>query len=219
MYDGNVAVDGPAQSREVGGLTITKVAVGDFNNNAYLLVDSATGEQLLIDAAASAPVLLGLVGPDPHALGQIVTTHRHQDHWFALADVVAASGATTLTGIHDAEGIEVPTEIALSPGDTISVGESSLEVIELVGHTPGAIALLYEGDPERPHLFTGDSLFPGGPGNTRGNVEDFTSLMNDLEAKVFGRLPDETWVYAGHGADTTLGAERPSLPEWRARGW
>jgi glyoxylase-like metal-dependent hydrolase (beta-lactamase superfamily II) len=92
-------------------------------------------------------------------------------------------------------------------------------VIHLRGHTPGSIALLYDADPASPHLFTGDSLFPGGPGNTRGNAADFTSLMNDLEERVFGSLPDTTWVYPGHGDDTTLGAERPHLQEWRDRGW
>ena len=93
-----------------------------------------------------------------------------------------------------------------------------LEVIHLVGHTPGSIALLYRDPAGGPHLFTGDSLFPGGPGRTT-NPQDFTSLMDDLETKVFGRLPDDTVVYPGHGADTTLGKERPAIPEWRARGW
>jgi glyoxylase-like metal-dependent hydrolase (beta-lactamase superfamily II) len=79
------------------------------------------------------------------------------------------------------------------------------------------VALLYRGA-DRPHLFTGDSLFPGGPGRTTG-PEDFRSLMDDLEQRVFADLPDDTWVYPGHGDDTTLGAERPHLPEWRARGW
>ena len=92
-----------------------------------------------------------------------------------------------------------------------------LEVIHLRGHTPGSIALVYRAA-DGPHLFTGDSLFPGGPGRT-GSPEDFTSLMDDLEERVFGPLPDETWVYPGHGDDTTLGAERPQLAEWRERGW
>ena len=94
-----------------------------------------------------------------------------------------------------------------------------MRVIHIEGHTPGSIALLYEGDAERPHLFSGDSLFPGGAGNTEKDAERFGRLMDDLERKVFGPLPDQTWVYPGHGKDTTLGAERPSLPEWRARGW
>jgi glyoxylase-like metal-dependent hydrolase (beta-lactamase superfamily II) len=93
-----------------------------------------------------------------------------------------------------------------------------LRVVHLTGHTPGSIALLYDDPQGTPHLFTGDSLFPGGPGKTT-STDDFTALMDDLEAKVFGALPDETWVYPGHGRDTTLGVERPHLPEWRARGW
>jgi glyoxylase-like metal-dependent hydrolase (beta-lactamase superfamily II) len=93
-------------------------------------------------------------------------------------------------------------------------------VIHLVGHTPGSVALLYrDASPDgTAHLFTGDSLFPGGPGRTTSPT-NFTSLMDDLEKKVFGRLPDDTWFYPGHGRDSTLGAERGSIPQWRARGW
>ena len=119
----------------------------------------------------------------------------------------------------DAADLPVPADQLLRDGDTISVGEATLSVIHLVGHTPGSIALLYEGDAERPHLFSGDSLFPGGAGNTEKDAARFTRLLDDLEAKVFGPLADHTWVYPGHGSDTTLGAERASLPEWRARGW
>src|SRR4029453_13906668 len=96
-------------------------------------------------------------------------------------------------------------------------GEITLDVIHLRGHTPGSIALVYRGD-ERPHLFTGDSLFPGGVGKT-GSPELFTSLIDDVQTRVFGELPDETWFYPGHGDDSTLGAERPKLREWRGGGW
>jgi len=92
-----------------------------------------------------------------------------------------------------------------------------VEVIGLVGHTPGSITLAYRGAGPT-HLFTGDSLFPGGPGRTT-NPRDFASLMEDLETKIFGRFDDDTVVHPGHGDDTTLGAERPHLAEWRARGW
>jgi glyoxylase-like metal-dependent hydrolase (beta-lactamase superfamily II) len=94
-----------------------------------------------------------------------------------------------------------------------------LEVIHLVGHTPGSIALLYRDPSGFPHLFTGDSLFPGGVGNTQKDPVRFASLINDVERKLFDQLPDETWIYPGHGGDTTLGKERASVPEWRARGW
>ena len=98
-------------------------------------------------------------------------------------------------------------------------GDVRLEVIHLVGHTPGSIALLYD-DPEgTPHLFTGDSLFPGGVGNTFGDAAAFRTLVDDVATKVFDRLPDETWFYPGHGDDSVLGHERPHLDEWRERGW
>src|SRR5699024_7184911 len=102
--------------------------------------------------------------------------------------------------------------------DTITVGDCILSVIHLRGHTPGSIALLYKDPQGTPHLFTGDSLFPGGPGRTT-TAEDFTGLMDDLETRVFDQLPEETWFYPGHGDDSTLGAERPKLGEWRERGW
>ncbi|MCG6496650.1 MBL fold metallo-hydrolase [Kitasatospora sp. A2-31] len=214
-YHGAVKVGGPPDVRELAHLIITKVAVGPYDNNAYLLRCRATDEQLLIDAAADAPVLLETVGDD---LATVVTTHRHHDHWGALAEVVATTGARTAAGEHDAEGIDVPTELRLADGDRLRVGQVELTVRHLVGHTPGAIVLVYDDPQGHPHVFTGDCLFPGGPGRTT-TPEEFASLMGDLEAKVFDVLPDETWVYPGHGNDTTLGVERPHLPEWRARGW
>ncbi|ADB32300.1 beta-lactamase domain protein [Kribbella flavida DSM 17836] len=216
-YHGNVRVGGPAQTHELAQLMITKVAVGPMDNNAYLLRCRQTDEQLLIDAANDAHTLLTVIGAA--GIGRVVTTHRHQDHWQALAEVVAATGATTVAGRYDAEGIEVPTDELVDDGDRLEFGRIGLRVIHLTGHTPGSIALLYDDPAGPPHLFTGDSLFPGGVGNTRGNAENFTSLLNDVQTKLFDQLPDETWVYPGHGADTTLGAERPHLPEWRARGW
>ncbi|MFI7065469.1 MBL fold metallo-hydrolase [Kribbella sp. NPDC050124] len=216
-YHGNVKVGGPVQTHELAELMITKVAVGPMDNNAYLLRCRRTDEQVLIDAANDAQTLLRLIGDG--GLERVVTTHRHQDHWQALAEVVARTNATTVAGRYDAEGIDVPTDELVDENATIPVGQCSLRVIHLVGHTPGSIALLYDDPAGPPHLFTGDSLFPGGVGNTQGDAERFTSLINDVEAKLFNQLPDETWVYPGHGADTTLGDERPSLPEWRTRGW
>jgi glyoxylase-like metal-dependent hydrolase (beta-lactamase superfamily II) len=215
-YHGNVRVGGPADVRELTELVISKVAVGPYDNNAYLLRCRETDEQLLVDAANEAPTLLQLIGDD--GLARVVTTHRHADHWQALATIVSATGARTAAHPVDAEAIPVPSADLLEDGATVPVGAVELRVIHLVGHTPGSVALLYDDPKGRPHLFTGDSLFPGGPGKTT-NPADFTSLMDDLEAKVFGALPDETWVYPGHGRDTTLGTERPSIPEWRARGW
>ncbi len=95
----------------------------------------------------------------------------------------------------------------------------SLRAVHIVGHTPGSIALVYDDPVGHPHVFTGDCLFPGGVGNTFGSGKNFASLIDDVESKLFGTLPDETWVYPGHGDDTTIGAERPHVAEWRARGW
>jgi glyoxylase-like metal-dependent hydrolase (beta-lactamase superfamily II) len=221
-YTGDVSPGGPPAVRELPALTITKVSVGPMDNNAYLLRCRATGEQLLIDAANEPDRLIDLVGPA--GLATVVTTHRHMDHWVGLEEVLAATGARALAHAADAEGLPVPTA-PVAHGDTVRVGECALEVIHLVGHTPGSVALLYVNGPpsgtpvaSTAHLFTGDSLFPGGPGKTR-TPADFTSLMDDLEEKVFGRLPDDTWFYPGHGRDSTLGNERAYIPEWRARGW
>jgi glyoxylase-like metal-dependent hydrolase (beta-lactamase superfamily II) len=217
-YTGDVTVGGPADTRELGGLTISKLAVGPMDNNAYLLVDRSTGEGLLVDAANEAGRLLELVGDIP--LVTVVTTHQHFDHWQALAEVVERTGARTVAHELDAPGLPVPVTGTVAHGDTVTVGSSGLTVVHLRGHTPGSIALAYT-DPQDGvvHLFTGDSLFPGGPGNTEQDPQRFGSLMDDLEARVFGAYADSTWVYPGHGKDTTLGAERPAVPEWRARGW
>jgi glyoxylase-like metal-dependent hydrolase (beta-lactamase superfamily II) len=196
-------------------VTVTKIAVGPYDNNAYLLRCTATGDALLIDAANEASRLIELIGDTP--VQRIVTTHRHPDHWQALAEVRAATGAATVAHPADAPEIPVPADELVEDGDVVHFGDAAMSVIHLRGHTPGSIALCYTGD-ERPHLFTGDSLFPGGVGKTT-TPETFTSLFNDVSERLFDRLPDDTWVYPGHGKDTTLGVERPHLPEWRARGW
>ena len=216
-YLGKVEVGGPAEVHELTDLMISKVAVGPMNNNAYLLRCRSTGEQLLIDAANESDTLLTLIGAD--GVRSVVTTHQHGDHWQALAKVVEATGARTYAGRYDADGIPVATDVLVEDGDQITVGDCALTARHLVGHTPGSIALVYDDPHGHPHVFTGDCLFPGGIGNTHDDPEKFTSLLNDVEAKLFGELPDETWVYPGHGDDTTLGAERPHLPEWRERGW
>ncbi|GGS95460.1 MULTISPECIES: MBL fold metallo-hydrolase [Streptomyces] len=216
-YSGAVKVGGPADVHELADLMISKVAVGDMNNNAYLLRCRSTGEQLLIDAAAEPETLLSLIGGD--GIASVVTTHRHGDHWGALQAVVDATGARTYAGALDAEGIPVPTDVLVGDGDTVTVGRVSLTARHLVGHTPGSIALVYDDPHGHPHVFTGDCLFPGGVGNTHGDAAAFASLIDDVEGKLFAQLPDETWVYPGHGNDTTLGAERPHLAEWRERGW
>jgi glyoxylase-like metal-dependent hydrolase (beta-lactamase superfamily II) len=216
-YRGKVVPGGPAEVRELPHLMISKMSVGDFDNNTYLLRCRSTDEQLLVDAAAEPDRILSLVGDS--GLTKIVTTHQHGDHWQALADVASTTGAETYAGADDVDGIPVPTAHPVSDGDTITIGDCELEVIHLVGHTPGSIALTYNAAGPEPHLFTGDCLFPGGVGNTQKDPARFQSLYEGVVAKIFDRLPDTTWVYPGHGGDTTLGAERPHLEEWRERGW
>ena len=215
-YTGDVQVGGPADERELPALTISKLAVGPMDNNAYLLRCRDTGEAVLVDAANEAGRLLDLLGNAP--LATVVTTHRHPDHWQALTEVVRATGARTIAHPLDAGELPVRVDETVEHGDPVRVGTCTLSVIHLRGHTAGSIALRYDDPDGVTHLFTGDSLFPGGPGRTT-NPTDFTSLMDDLEARIFGELPDATWFYPGHGKDSTLGTERPAIPEWRARGW
>lgn len=215
-YSGNTAAGGPADMRETADLEITKLTVGNLGNNCYLLRSRRTGEALLIDAAAEPDRILATMGD---GVEQVLTTHGHFDHWGALTDVVAATGATTLASDVDAAMISVPTDITVSDGDKLRVGDVELEALELTGHTPGSIALIHRDSDGSTHVFPGDVLFPGGLGNTWGDTVAFESLFNGVTTKIFDRLPDDTWVYPGHGFDTTLGAERPHLSEWRERGW
>lgn len=219
-YTGHVEPGGAAARRTLDALTITKISVGPMDNNAYLLVCRNTREALLVDAANEPDRLSDLIGhgDDRPTLRTVVTTHQHQDHWGALGAIAGAYGANTVAHEEDAKVLPVPPDQFVTQGDTVSVGDCVLEVIHLRGHTPGSIALLYRDPAGHGHLFTGDSLFPGGVGKTT-SPENFTSLFNDVKSRIFDQLPDDTWFYPGHGDDSTLGAERPKLDEWRERGW
>ncbi len=233
-YTGHVRVGGPADVRVLDAAQIRKVAVGPMDNAAYLVTCRRTGAQLLVDAPADPDRLLALVreGSSSARLDVVVVTHRHHDHVGALTSVVAVTGARVAAGADDADAIAAATDhpvtTRLRHGDTVAVGDLVLEVVALRGHTPGSVALaLTEPEdaaapgavPGRVHLFTGDSLFPGGVGATGGEPDRFAALLGDVTARVFDRFRDDTWVYPGHGDDTTLGAERPQLAAWAARGW
>ncbi|WP_341360851.1 MBL fold metallo-hydrolase [Georgenia sp. M64] len=212
---------GPPVVHRLGPVTLTKLSVSAEDNNAYLV--SVPGAQILVDAADDAPRLLELVAASGDPLTAVVTTHRHWDHHRALAAVVAATGAQVLAGAQDASELPVPADRLLVHGATVAVGDLTLDVVALRGHTPGSVALALTEpasapNPGRVHLLTGDSLFPGGPGRT-WSPADFTSLMDDLAERVFARFGDDTVVHPGHGDGTTVGAERPHLQQWRARGW
>ncbi|MEX0659388.1 MAG: MBL fold metallo-hydrolase [Egibacteraceae bacterium] len=215
-YTGHVEPGGAAAARFVdmdgARVEVRKLSVGPMDNNAYVLRDTASSQALLIDAANDADrLLVELAGLE---LVGIVTTHGHRDHWQALGPVAAATDAPVY--LHPADEDLVPREAerALADGQRIGFGAAEVAVIHTPGHTPGSSCLLLG----RCHLFTGDTLFPGGPGRTT-TPEDHERIMDGLEEKVFDRLLDDTWVYPGHGDDTTLGAERPHLADWRERGW
>lgn len=215
--------------QEFSSATLSTIGVGTFGNNAYLIRCRSTGSQLLIDAAADPDRLLGVIADgaaaaagsaagDPRSPLQVLTTHQHHDHWQALGVVVQKTGAVTLAGRDDAAGIPVATTRLLGHGDVLRVGALEFTVIGLRGHTPGSIALAFTDSDARCYLFTGDSLFPGGVGKT-DSPEAFASLLNDVTARIFDQYADDTVFYPGHGDDSTVGAERPLLGEWRSRGW
>jgi glyoxylase-like metal-dependent hydrolase (beta-lactamase superfamily II) len=217
-YTGEVEVGGPTDVRRLPGLTIVKLAVGPMSNNAYLLRCTATDEGLLIDAANEGGRLRELVRFEGPPVAAILTTHQHADHWQALAELAIDADAAVYASDEDADGLPVAVDERLHHGDTLTVGDATLQIIALRGHTPGSVAVLYRDPDGIPHLFTGDSLFPGGVGKT-ASPDAFASLIDDVESRVFATLPDETWFYPGHGHDSTLGAQRPHLAEWRQRGW
>lgn len=218
-YTGDVTPGGPSDVRTLAHLVIRKIAVSTMSNNAYLLTCRETGEQLLIDAADDVARLTALVREGTGSLEHLVTTHQHWDHVRALGAMVEAFHPRTHAGAADADALPVRPDARLEHGDTVTVGRCRLDVVHLRGHTPGSVALAYADPDGHTHLFTGDSLFPGGVGNTKNEGQSFDSLIADVGDRVFDVYDDDTWVYPGHGGDTSLGVERPHLAEWRARGW
>jgi len=202
-------------------LSVERISVGSMDNNVYLVTDSASGERLLVDAAADRDAIASLVGGGN--LRWLLTTHSHHDHIGALAAVATAHPeATVICGDADADAVSAATGVLighrLHDGDTVALGGFALDVIGLRGHTVGSVALAVPVDGVV-NLITGDSLFPGGVGNTGHDPVRFASLLGDVTARIFDRYDDVTIVWPGHGRPTTLGAERPHLDEWRARGW
>ena len=216
-YTGDLSQSPTPQRRTLNSATIVKLSVGPMDNNVYVVTSTATGDQLIIDAANDADTIKSVLDELPGTPALIFTTHQHFDHWQALEEIAKATGVPTAAGKFDAAELPVAPDRLIEDGDVITVGDLSFDAIHLVGHTPGSIALaLTDGDTV--HLFTGDSLFPGGVGKTWA-PGDFDTLIEDVSTKVFDRYPDSTVIYPGHGKDTTLGAERPHLAEWRERGW
>lgn len=187
--------------------------VGPIDNAAYIVACPESGSAVLIDAANEAPKLIEAVGD--LELVAILETHGHADHWQALAEVQAQfPGAWT--GAHPADLSmfpQPPPGRPLEHGQLVRFGQRQLQVLATPGHTPGSICFYHPG-----YVFTGDTLFPGGPGATNFPLGDFPTIVESIRTNLM-TLPPETVVYPGHGGPTSIGAEAPQFPEWAARGW
>ncbi len=190
---------------------ITRVVVGPMVNNVFVLRCTETGESVLIDAADEPGVLLPLC--EELQVGDVLTTHGHRDHIQAVPAVRAAGHRV---GVAEGDAGMLPAyDFLIDDGAVIEVGRLRLRAIHTPGHTPGSTCLHVEGSPV---LLSGDTLFPGGPGNTHRNPVHFATIIRSIQQRLF-TLPDETVVLPGHGDDTTIGTERPHLQEWIDRGW
>jgi glyoxylase-like metal-dependent hydrolase (beta-lactamase superfamily II) len=212
-YTGIVDAFGPADFRQLPDLLVAKMGLGPSGVNGYLLRCTRTQEQLLVDAADDVMFVAAIMGS--RGLSTIVTTHAHDAHVQALPDLEESTFAATVAHADDSGALPIPTTRPVQDGDVVAVGKVQLTVLHLPGHTPGSIALLYSpADGSAPHLFSGDALMSGGPGAT-STPEERERLLDALGRKVFDALPDETWIYPGHGEDTTVGRERA---DWRTAG-
>lgn len=208
---------GPGASpvtHEIGPVTLTKMSVGPMDNNVYLLTHRL-GDTIIIDAAADATAICEAAGGSN--VRAVVTTHEHHDHIGALETIHSVfPSATYLATAETGSALPIPTEKP-KIGKPVEFGKITLEFITLRGHTPAGLAAVYRGAGET-HIFTGDSLFPGGVGKTPSD-QAFYLLFNDVRDRIFGAFDDATIIHPGHGDSTTVGAERPKLTDWEKRGW
>ncbi|HVM41136.1 MAG TPA: MBL fold metallo-hydrolase [Acidimicrobiia bacterium] len=193
------------------GLRIDKYVVGPFDNNVYVLRCTRTGEAALVDAANEHDLLLDISRATN--VRRVLTTHGHFDHIQAVGamrdagiDVAVAPGDASMLPSYD---------LLVEDGAVFEVGELRVQAVHTPGHTAGSTCFLVEGHPV---LLSGDTLFPGGPGNTSLPGADFGTIIRSIDERLF-TLPAETLVLPGHGLDTTIGNERPHLDEWVERGW
>ena len=191
---------------------VHRVVVGPMDNNVYIVRCRETGEAVLIDAANEHELLLELC----RALGvrSVVETHGHWDH---IQAVEAVRDAGIDVAVTQADSAMLPSyDRILEDEATLRVGRLRIDTIATPGHTPGSMCFAVEGTPL---LFTGDTLFPGGPGNTSFENADFGTIIESIDSRLFRRFGPDTLVLPGHGAGTTIGAESPKLDEWVERGW
>lgn len=191
---------------------IHKVVVGPYDNNVYVVRCRDTGEALLVDAANEPERLLELC----RRLGvrNVVQTHGHWDHVQAVPQLRDA-GYEVAVRAEDAAMLPGHDEL-LEDDELLEIGRVRIRTVHTPGHTPGSMCFAVEGSPV---LLSGDTLFPGGPGNTATNIGDFPTIIKSIETRIFASLPPETIVMPGHGANTTVGEESPHLDEWVTRGW
>jgi glyoxylase-like metal-dependent hydrolase (beta-lactamase superfamily II) len=191
---------------------VHRVVVGPVDNNVHVIRCRQTGESLLVDAANEHELLLDMC----RGLGvrRVVETHGHWDHIQAITQVRDAGYEVAVTP-EDA-GMLPSYDLLLDDDEVIEVGHLRVRAIATPGHTPGSICFAVEGTPL---LFTGDTLFPGGPGATHLPGGDFQKIIESIDTRIFSRFDPSTIVLPGHGADTTVGAESPKLSEWVERGW
>ena len=196
---------------EDSGIRIDKLVVGPFENNVYVVRCTSTGDAVLIDAANEHELLLEVARAS--GVRKVLTTHGHFDHIQAVTPMRDA-GIEVAVGADDA-GMLPGYDLVIADGDRFEVGDLRLRALHTPGHTPGSICFVVEGHPV---LLSGDTLFPGGPGNTTLPGGDFAAIIRSVEDRLLS-LPPETLVMPGHGLDTTVGTERPHLQEWIDRGW
>jgi glyoxylase-like metal-dependent hydrolase (beta-lactamase superfamily II) len=194
-------------------LEVHKVVVGPYDNNVFVLRCRRTGDSVLIDAANEHDRLLEL----SRALGvrRILETHGHFDHIAAIPAMREAGYEIAVTSADAPMLKDVGYDVFIDDAEVIEVGRLRLDAIHNPGHTPGSVSFKVHG---APLLFTGDTLFPGGPGNTSNAMGDFQTIIESVDTRLFP-FPADTIVLPGHGVDTTIGAERPHLQEWIERGW
>jgi glyoxylase-like metal-dependent hydrolase (beta-lactamase superfamily II) len=192
---------------------VHKVVVGPYENNVFVVRCTATGDAVLLDAANEHERLLELC--DALGVKRVLETHGHWDHIQAVPAMREAGYEVAVTSLDAPKLKDVGYDVFLDDAEVIEVGRLRLHAIHNPGHTPGSISFQLDGTPL---LFTGDTLFPGGPGATHFDDADFGTIIDSISTKLF-TFPDDTIVLPGHGADTTIGTERPHLDEWIARGW
>jgi glyoxylase-like metal-dependent hydrolase (beta-lactamase superfamily II) len=194
-------------------IEIHKLVVGPVENNVFVLRDKSTGEAVLLDAANEHDKLLPLA--ERLNVRRVLETHGHWDHIQAIPEMREAGYEVAVTALDAPRLKEVGYDVFLEPETVIEVGRTRLHTILTPGHTEGSMCFLVEGSPI---LFSGDTLFPGGPGNTSFEGGDFPTIIRSIDSRLL-TLPADTHVLPGHGLDTTVGAERPHLQEWIDRGW